>query len=112
MHRIEAAPGPTRQAQVEPCQHGIEKGIAKSRRGPKKQRAFARNRSDALLRPRDLISQRARAEQREVMTMSLAVILDSVAGMHDLTSELGVAAHPLAYAKECGLRAMLIEQRQ
>src|SRR5690242_8681902 len=88
--RVEAASRPAREPQIETCQHGIEEWVAKSGGCAKETWTHTRNGADCFLRTVDFLCKASRAEEREIMKMSLAVVLDRMATMHDLARDVGV----------------------
>src|SRR5882762_4004063 len=109
---IETAPCPARETQIEARQHRLQEWIAKACGRAEESWELTGCAADGLLRALDFVLQGAGAEEREVMHMSLAVILDHVTAVHDLTRELGVALDSLTDAEEARLDTILIQQRQ
>src|SRR2546421_285986 len=107
---IEAPPCPARETQIEARQHRLEKWIAKAGRRAEESWPLAGRVADDVLRALDFVFESPGPEEREVVHMSLAVILDHVTAVHDLARELGVALDSLTDAEEARLDAMLIQQ--
>src|ERR1700722_6324464 len=110
VHRVKSTPRPTCEQEIEARQNGIEQGAAQASRSAKKQRPSTGDGADGLLRPFNLTGERSRPEQRKIVEMPVAMILNGMAAPHDLAREFGKVLDAPADAEKRGFDCVLVEK--